>query len=440
MTNPDYPKNHVATSRRIFLGGASAVALTAGAPVWAQAKSAAKYDVGATDSEIRLGHFCSYTGPSAEYGAIGKAHEAYWKSVNDAGGINGRKVVFITRDNGDETAKSIDITRQLVEQDKVLGLFNPLGTDDNDAIRPYMNANKVPQLFVASGSSRWGNPKDFPWTMGFQPDYRFEISTYAKHALATVKDPKFGVLMQNDEYGTDAFSGFLDVVGETGVARKVLPYDISEESIDSKIAELQDFGANVFIDISTPRFAVQAIRKAAAIGWKPAHYLNNVSLSDVAVMKPAGYDICQGIISGTYLKDAASRAWDSDAEMKVWRTWMASYMPGADPLDGYYVYAYAVASLMKETLRRCGDDLTRANVMRQASNLQNVRVPMLLPKLLVNTSPTLYYPIKFLQLSQFSGQVWNPLIEFVKNARNEVVTVDEALAPKAADGAAAGTK
>jgi branched-chain amino acid transport system substrate-binding protein len=431
-----------ATSRRVFLGGASAIALTAGArAAWAQAKSPGKYDVGASDSEIRLGHFCSYTGPSAQYGAIGKAHEAFWTSVNDAGGINGRKVVFLTRDNGDETAKSVEITRQLVEQDKVLGLFNPLGTNDNDAIRPYMNENKVPQLFVASGSSRWGNPKEFPWTMGFQPDYRFEIATYARHALATVKDPKFAVLMQNDEYGTDAYAGFLDVVGKTGAPREVVQYDVADESVDAKIAALKESGANVFIDISTPRFAVQAIRKAAAIGWKPVHYLNNISLSDVAVMQPAGYDICQGIISGTYLKDAASKAWDSDAEMKTWRAWMAKYMPGADPLDGYYVYAYAVASLMKETLARSGNDLTRANVMKQASSLQNVRVPMLLPKLLVNTSPTLYYPIKFLQLSQFSGQVWNPLIEFIKNPRSESTKTDEeARVPKPAEKAVTVTK
>lgn len=434
-------KSGMATSRRIFLGGASATALAATTrSVWAQAKSPARYDVGASDTEIRLGHFCSYTGPSAEYGVIGKAHEAYWKSVNDAGGINGRKVVFLTRDNGDETSKSVAITRELVEQEKVLGLFNPLGTDDNDAIRPYMNENKVPQLFVASGSSRWGNPKDFPWTMGFQPDYRFEIATYAKHALATVKDPKFGVLMQNDDYGKDAYAGLRDVVGEPPVGVKVIPYDVTEESIDSKIVELKDSGANVFIDISTPKFAVQAIRKAAAIGWKPVHYLNNVSLSDAAVMQPAGYDICRGIISGTYLKDAASHAWDTDAEMKVWRAWMAKYMPEANPIDGYYVYAYAAASLMKETLRRCGDNLTRADVMKQATSLQNVRVPMLLPKLLVNTSPTLYYPIKFLQLSQFSGQAWNPLIEFIKNPRGEVATSDEARALENTDGTGAGTR
>jgi branched-chain amino acid transport system substrate-binding protein len=422
------------TNRRGFLSGVSVAALASAAgSAWAQAKSHAKYDIGATDQEIRIGHFCPYTGPSDEYGVIGKAHEAYWKSVNDSGGINGRKVKFLTRDDTGLPSKSLEVTRTLVEQDKVLCLFNPLGTASNTAIHSYMNENKVPQLFVSSGSSKWGNPKDFPWTMGFQPDYRFEASVYAKHALATVKNPKFGVLMQNDEYGKDAYAGFQDVVGSSTDVAKVVSYDVTDGSIDSKIADLKDFGANVFINISTPKFTVQSILKAAAIGWKPKHYLNNISLSDAAVMKPAGYNNCQGIISGTYLKDATDHAWDKDAEMKVWRAWLSKYMPDADPLNGYYVFAYAVASLMKETLQKCGDDLTRANVMKQAANLQNVRVALLLPKLLVNTSPTLYYPIKFLQLSQFSGQIWNPLVEFIRNTRSEVEPTNEAHAPRASD-------
>ncbi|MDP2332661.1 MAG: ABC transporter substrate-binding protein [Reyranella sp.] len=421
------------TNRRGFIGGVSAAALasTAGS-AWAQTKSPSIYDPGATDTELRIGHFCPYTGPSAEYGAIGKAHEAFWKSVNDKGGINGRKVTFLSRDDTGLPSKSLEVTRELVEQEKVLCLFNPLGTAANTAIQPYMNENKVPQLFVASGSSKWGNPTDFPWTMGFQPDYRFEASAYAKHALATVKDPKFGVLMQNDEYGKDYYAGIRDVVGEDVDVIKVMSYDVTDESIDSKITDLKEFGANVFINISTPKFAVQAIRKAAEIDWKPRHYLNNVSLSKAAVMEPAGFENCQGIISGTYLKDATNRTWDKDAEMKVWRAWMSKYMPEADTSNGYYVFAYAAASLMKETLRKCGNDLTRANVMKQASSLQNVRVPMVLPKLLINTSPTAYYPIKFIQLSQFSGQVWNPLIEFIKNARSEAEPIDEARAPEPA--------
>ena len=418
------------TNRRVFLGGVAATALASTTTAaWAQPRPAARYDIGASDGEIRLGHFCPYTGPTAEYGVIGKAHEAYWKSVNDAGGIRGRQVKLLTRDNGDLPATSLQVTRELVEQENVLCLFNPLGTAANTAIQPYMNDNRIPQLFVSSGSSKWGNPKDFPWTIGFQPDYRFEASAYAKHALATVKTPRFGVLMQNDEYGKDYYAGIRDVIGEGADVLKVASYDVTDESIEAKIVELKEFGANVFINISTPKFAVQAIRKAAEIGWKPAHYLNNVSLSDAAVMKPAGFDNCQGIISGTYLKDAANRAWDKDAEMKVWRAWMAKYMPEADPLNGYYVFAYAVASLMKETLLRAGDDLTRGNVMKQATTLQNVRVPMVLPKLLINTTPAAYYPIKFLQLSQFSGQVWNPLIEFIRNARNQAEPVEEASVP-----------
>lgn len=313
-------------NRRTFLVGVSAAALAApfGA-AWAQTR--AKYDVGATDAEIRIGHFCPYTGPSSEYGVIGEAHAAFWKSVNDTGGINGRKVTFLTRDDAYLPSKSLAVTKELVEQEKVLCLFNPLGTPANTAIQPYMNDNKVPQLFVGSGASKWGNPQSFPWTMGFQPDYRFEASAYVKHALATVKNPKFGVLLQNDEFGMDYQEGIRDLLGDDGDNLKIVTYEAAAASVDESIVALKEFGANVFIDISIPKFAVQTIRQAAAIGWKPVHYLTNVSLSKAAVLKPAGLENCQGIITATYLKDATNSAWNKDAEMVAWRAWMANYMP-----------------------------------------------------------------------------------------------------------------
>ena len=392
------------TNRRGFIGGVSAAALLSGSnPASAQKK----YDDGATDKEIKVGHFCPYSGPASAYGVIGKAHEAYWKSVNDAGGINGRKVVFITRDDGYNPSKSVEVTRELIEQEKVLCLFNTLGTPTNTAIHKYVNQKKVPHLFVSTGASKWGKPKEFPWTMGFQPDYHTEGMIYAKHILANVKDAKIGVLMQNDDYGKDYWEGFREGLGkDVGRVSKHVTYEVTDPTVDSQVIQLKDSGANVFFNISTPKFAAQAIRKATDVGWKPAQYLNNVSASVAAVMKPAGFENSQGIITAAYLKDPTDKQWENDAEMKVWRDWMTKYMPGANQADGNYVFAVAVATMMKETLAKCGDDLTRENVMRQAANFQNVRIPLLLPGIQVSTSPTDYYPIQAVQLSRFKDDSW----------------------------------
>jgi len=366
-----------------------------------------KYDDGATDTEIKIGHTNPYSGNASAYGIIGKCIEAYWKMVNDRGGINGRMIKFITLDDGYNPAKTVELVRQLVEQEKVLLCFNTLGTPTNTAIHKYMNTKKVPQLFVATGASKWGKPKEFPWTMGFQPDYHTEAVIYAKHILANIKDPKIAVLMQNDDYGKDYWEGFKEGLGkDVGKVVKHVTYEATDPTVDSQIIQLKDTGANVFFNISIPKFAAQAIRKTADLGWKPAHYLNNVSSSVAATFKPAGYENGQGIITGLYLKDATDHQWDNDAEMKVWREFMDKYMPGANKDDGGYIFAYAVSSLLEATLKKCGDNLTRENVMRQAASHQKLRVPLVLPDIYVNTSPTDFYPIQAIRLARFKGESW----------------------------------
>ena len=421
--------------RRTFAIGGSAILIGASHGSNAQRISAGekKYDPGASDTDILLGHFCPYTGPAAAYGVIGKAHEAYWKSVNAAGGINGRKVSLVSYDDGYDPSRSLDVTRRLVEQDNVLCLYNPLGTANNTAIRPYMNERKVPQLYVSSGASKWGNPKQFPWTIGFQPDYRFEAAAYVKHALRANKNAKFGLLIQNDEFGQDYEKGVRDVLGTSSDRLSVVTYDVTAESLDTQIEKLKEFGANVFIDVTTPKFSVQAIRKVADLKWKPVHYLTNVSLSDVAVMRPAGLENTRGIITAAYMKDPANRVWENDPEMKVWRAWMSKYLPDADKTDGFYVFAYAVSSLMKETLRRCGNNLTRDNLMKQVANLAYVRIPMLLPNIYVRTAPDDYYPVQDVQLSQFTGQVWRPLQGYMRNPRTFAEPTNDEAAPMASN-------
>jgi len=392
------------TTRRTFLGSAStAVLLSASGVSHAQKK----YDDGATDKEIKIGHTNPYSGPASSYGVIGKGEEAYWKMVNENGGINGRMIKFVTMDDGYSPPKTVEVIRQLVEQEKVLCTFNTLGTPTNTAIHKYMNAKKVPHLFVATGASKWGKPKEFPWTMGFQPDYATEASIYAKHILANVEDAKIGVLMQNDDYGKDYFEGFKHGLGkDTGKIIKHVTYEVTDPTVDSQIIQLKDSGANVFFNISIPKFAAQSIRKMADIGWKPAHYLNNVSSSVASALKPAGLQNSQGIITGLWLKDPTDHQWDNDAEMKTWRAFMDKHMPGANQNDGNYVYAYAASSLMAETLRKCGDNLTRANLMKQAANHKQLRVPLLLPGITVSTSPTDFYPVQAVQLARFKGESW----------------------------------
>jgi ABC-type branched-subunit amino acid transport system substrate-binding protein len=367
-----------------------------------------KYSEGASDTEIKIGNTNPYSGPASAYGVIGKTIDAYWKSVNAAGGINGRKVTFITLDDGYNPAKTVECIRQLVEQDKVLCTFNTLGTPCNTAIHKYMNQKKVPMLFVATGASKWGNPKEFPWTMGFQPDYHTEAVIYAKHILANVKDAKIGVLMQNDDYGKDYYEGMREGLGkEVGRIVKHVTYEVTDPTVDSQVIQLKDSGANVFFNISTPKFAAQAMRKAADLGWKPAQYLNNVSSSVATVMKPAGFDNVQGVLTAAYLMDPTDHQWDDNAEMKAWKEWMGKHNAGASLSDASNVFAYSVSTLMHETLKKCGDDLTRENLMKQAANFQKFPLKMALPGITVSTSPTDYYPIQAVQLQRFKGETWD---------------------------------
>src|SRR5688500_9197919 len=315
------------TRRGLVVGGVSAAALASASGL---ALAQKKYDDGATDKEIKIGNTNPYSGPVSAYGAIGKTIEAYWKSVNAAGGINGRMVKFITLDDGYVPSKTVEVVRQLVEQEKVLCVFQTLGTPTNTAIHKYMNTKQVPHLFVATGASKWGKPKEFPWTMGFQPDYHTEAVIYAKHVLANVKDPKIAVLMQNDDYGKDYWEGFKDGLGkDAGKVVKHVTYEVTEPTVDSQTIQLKDSGANVFFNIAIPKFAAQAMRKAAEIGCKPVQYLNNVSGQVSTTMKPAGFENVQGVITAAWLKDPTDKQWDNTDELKAWRAWMGKYMPGA---------------------------------------------------------------------------------------------------------------
>ena len=392
------------TSRRGFVGGVSALALASGST---SAFAQKKYDDGVTDTEIKIGNTNPYSGPASSYAAIARTIDAYFKAVNEAGGINGRKIKFISLDDGYSPPKTVEVVRQLVEQDKIFALFQSLGTPCNTAIHKYMNQRKVPQLYVATGASKWGDPKNFPWTMGFQPDYHTEAVIYAKHILANVKDAKIAVLHQNDDYGRDYLGGFKEGLGkETGRIVRTVTYEATDPTVDSQIIQLKDSGANVFFNVSAPKAAAQGIRKAAEIDWKPVHYLNNVSASVAAVMKPAGFDNAQGIITAAYIMDATDKAWDNNEEMKAWRAWMDKNMPQANKADANHIYGYAVASLMTETLKRCGNEMTRANLMKQAASFQKYRVPLLLPGITVSTSPTDFYPIQAVQLQRFKGETW----------------------------------
>jgi branched-chain amino acid transport system substrate-binding protein len=393
------------TTRRLLLAGTGALALAlAASPASAQKK----YDEGASDTEIKIGNTNPYSGNASSYGTIGKAIDAYFKMVNDQGGINGRKIKFISYDDGYAPPKTVEMVRKLVEEDKVLFVFQTLGTPPNSAIHKYMNAKKVPHLFVATGASKWGNPKEFPWTMGFQPDYVTEAVIYAKHILANVKDPKIGVLMQNDDYGKDYFNGFKQGLGKD--ADKLIvahaTYESTDPTVDSQMIQLKNSGDNVFFNITIPKYAAQAIRKAAEIGWKPAHYLNNVSSSVATVMKPAGFENGQGVLTAYYLKDPTDPQFHKDKDFVAWKEFMQKYYPNGNLADGSNGYAYAVSSLLAHVLKQCGDDLTRANVMKQAANVRGLQLPMVLDGIKANTSPTDFYPLQAVKMARFKGETW----------------------------------
>jgi branched-chain amino acid transport system substrate-binding protein len=380
---------------------AALLAATLALPALAQKK----YDPGASDSEIKIGNTNPYSGPASAYGAIGKAIAAYFKMVNDQGGVNGRKINFISYDDGYSPPKTVEMARKLVEQDQVLLLFQSLGTPSNTAIQKYMNAKKVPQLFVATGATKWNDPKHFHWTMGWQPNYQTEARIYARHILQTHPDAKIAVLYQNDDYGKDYLKGFEDGLGaKKGMIVAKASYEVTEPTVDSQILQLKASGANVFFNITTPKFAAQAIRAAYDTGWKPIQYLNNVSNSVGSVLKPAGFEKAVGIITSGYVKDPTDDRWKNDPAMKAWREFMAKYNPQGDVTDPFNVYGYTVAASLVQVLKQCGDNLTRENVMRQAASLKRFRVDTMLPGISITTGSDDYAPIEAMQLERFDGK------------------------------------
>ncbi len=367
-----------------------------------------KYDPGASDTEVKIGNTNPYSGPASAYGTIGKTIDAYFRMVNDQGGINGRKVTFISYDDGYSPPKTVEMARKLVEQDQVLFLFQTLGTPSNTAIHKYMNLRKVPQLHVATGATKWNDPKNFPWTMGWQPNYQTEAQIYARHILKTRPDAKIAVLYQNDDYGKDYLKGLKDGLGDKAKSMIVAEasYEVSDPTVDSQIVQLQSSGANVFFNITTPKFAAQAIRKAYDIGWKPVHYLNNVSTSVGSVLTPAGLDKSAGLISTAYYKDPTDANWANDPAMKQWQAFMKKYYPDGSLINAFSVYGYTVAATLHEVLRNCGDNLTRENVMRQAASMKGWHVDTLLPGITITTSQDDFAPIQSVQLQRFNGKQW----------------------------------
>jgi branched-chain amino acid transport system substrate-binding protein len=368
-----------------------------------------KYDIGATDSEIKIGNIMPYSGPASAYGVIGSTEAAYFKKINAEGGINGRKINYISYDDAYSPPKTVEQARKLVESDEVLFIFNPLGTPPNSAIQKYMNSKKVPQLFVATGATKWNDPKENPWTMGWQPNYQSESRIYAKYILKEKPEAKIAVLYQNDDYGKDYLKGLKDGLGAKAASMIIVEesYETSEPSIDGHIVKLKSMNADVFFNVTTPKFAAQAIKKMAEIDWKPLHFLNNVSSSIGSVIKPAGFEASQNIISSNYLKDTSDPQWKNDAGMKAFDEFLAKYFPEGNRVDASVMYGYTVSQGLVHVLKACGDDLTRENVMKQAASIKGLELGGLLPGIKVTTSATDFAPISQLQLMKFKGEKWD---------------------------------
>jgi branched-chain amino acid transport system substrate-binding protein len=363
---------------------------------------------GVTATTIKIGQTMPYSGPASAYGTIGKAEIAYFNMINEQGGVNGRKIELISLDDSYSPPKTVEQVRRLVEQENVAFLFNTLGTPPNTAIQKYLNEKKVPQLFVATGASKWGDPQHFPWTMGWQPDYRTEARIYAKYILKNKPDAKIAILYQNDDFGKDYIIGLKEVLGDKAKTMVIqeASYEVSDPAIDSQVVSLQGSGADTLLVAATPKFAAQAIRKVYDIGWKPLFLLTNVATSVGAVITPAGPEKAVGVISASYGKDPVDPTWKDDPGMKKWRDFMAKYYPEGDVSDASNVYGYGAAATLVQVLKQCGDDLSRENVMKQAANLKDFELPTALPGIKINTSPTQFYPIRQMQLESWDGKSW----------------------------------
>jgi branched-chain amino acid transport system substrate-binding protein len=390
-------------TRRLISIASLAAAMLAATAAHAQKQ----YGPGVTDTEVKIGNIMPYSGPASSYGVIGKTEKAYIDMINADGGVNGRKINFISYDDAYSPPKAIEQARKLVESDEVLFIFQSLGTPSNSAIMKYMNIKKVPQLFVASGGTKFGDPKNFPWTMGFQPNYQSEGHIYAKYIIEHFPDSKIAVFWQNDDAGKDQFKGLKDGLGDKInmiVADK--SYEVSEPSIDSQIVALHDSGADIFFSWAAPKGSAQAIRKVGELGWKPKFFLANTATTIASVLKPAGLENSKGIISTAYVKDPTDPIWKDDPGVKKWREFMTKWYPDGDQANANSAYAYVESQALIQVLKQCGDNLTRENVMKQAASLKDFTSDMLLPGITVNTSADDYFPIEQMQLMRFNGESW----------------------------------
>jgi branched-chain amino acid transport system substrate-binding protein len=372
-----------------------------------------KYDPGASDTEIKIGNINPYSGPASAYGLIGRTIAAYFNKINAEGGINGRKITFISYDDGYSPPKTVEQARKLVESDEVLLIFQSLGTAHNTAIERYMNSKGVPQLFIATGATKFADPKNFPWTMNFLPTYQSEAHVYAKYLIEHHPNGKLGVLYQNDDYGKDYLKGIREGLGGTIPILSEQAYEATDPTITSQIISLKSSGADIFFNVATPKFAAQAITKVAEVGWKPVHVLNLVSNSVGSVLKPAGLENAKDILTAAYLKDPTDPTWKNDPAFIEWSAFMEKYFPDGDRTSSFTVYGYTAAQAMVQVLRQCGDDLSRNNVMRQAADLKDVELPMILPGIKISTTPNDYLPIKQLQMERFNGatfELFGPVI------------------------------
>jgi branched-chain amino acid transport system substrate-binding protein len=391
-------------NRRTFLQSSAAAAAFAASASSARADNAP----GVTDTEIKIGQTMPYSGPASAYGVIGRTEAAYFKMINDQGGIAGRKINLISLDDAYSPPKTVEQVRRLVEDEKVAFLFQTLGTPSNLAIRQYLNDNKVPQLFVATGAAAFADPQHFPWTMGYNPNYQTEARIYGKHILATKPDAKIGVLYQNDGFGKDYLIGLKEELGagHAGMVVKEASYETSEPTVDSQVVTLQGSGADLLIIAATPKFAAQAIRKSFDLGWNAVRYLSNVSPSIATVLKPAGLEKSKGLITAYYGKDPTDARWKDAPDLKAWQAFCDKYMSQKEFIDANATYAFSAASTMVQVLKQCGNDLSRDNVMKQAANVKDFEPPMVLPGMRINTSPTNFSPIRQMQLASFDGQSW----------------------------------
>jgi branched-chain amino acid transport system substrate-binding protein len=403
------------TKRHAMMAGWAAAVMMAGGGL---ALAAGQYGPGASDTEIKIGNTMPYSGPASAYGTIGKAEAAFFNRLNEQGGVNGRKINFISRDDGYSPPKTVEQVRQLVEQDQVLLMFNILGTPPNTAVQGYLNDNKVPQLFVATGADKWNDPKNHPWTMGWQPSYRIEARIYGRYILKNMPNAKVAVLYQNDDFGKDYLTGVREGLGDKAdkmiVATKT--YETTDPTVDSQIVALQGSGADVLLTAAIPKFAAQAIRKVYDIGWKPTQFLTNVSVSVGSVMKPAGLEKGVGIISAGYLKDPTDPQWQNTPEYKDWSEWMKKYYSSGSTTDINNVYGYSVAETLVTVLKASGNNLTRQNIMKEAASIHDLKLPMLLPGIAISTSATDFAPIRQMQLMKFDGETWKGFGEVISGS------------------------